>query len=130
MARLIKLLITISVIILMTSCAAQYEKYYVFDKIDSQNIQQCVTYCQTSKDRCLSRCQSNGSLCKKDAVFSAKSNDKRYPLMSVDSDLVFDPAQCLEMQCDCDRDYRACYQLCGGVVKTLKRCIANCPKGT
>lgn len=32
--------------------------------------------------------------------------------------------------CECDDEYRACYELCGGKVKVATHCVVNCFKMT
>jgi len=114
-------------IFLLNACVAEYETYYVFDSMPTENISQCVNYCQKTKDKCSQSCSKGISLCKKDHNLQAEPGDSSYLNNNEVTNLVFDPVQCVEMSCDCDRDYRACYQMCGGTIQTKKRCIANCP---
>lgn len=119
-------------ILLLTSCAAQYETYYVFDNIKGENNEQCVKYCQSSKLKCANTCRNNGEFCKKSTNSSAKLEDQSYLKDIAIKDevsfqeLTYNSIQCTEISCDCERDYRACYQMCGGTIHIKKRCIANC----
>lgn len=130
-----KLFIIISVF-LLASCAAKYEKYYEFQVPKTKPIEQCVQICQKTKDNCSKMCTNDSQLCKKNQMKQAELaydsyvREMRVAGNGINRDLnsFYDPLQCSKISCDCERDYRACYKMCGGEVIVKQRCVANCPE--
>lgn len=131
---IIRNLIACFFILLLAGCAAKYEKYYEFKVPASAEGEQCIETCNKTKQNCQNMCTNDTSLCQKNMMLQAKLEygdyikEKRTEGSQINRDLnsFYDPLQCSKISCDCDRDYRACYRMCGGKVKVKKRCIANC----
>ncbi len=119
----------------LVACSAKYETYYEFDDTSKVNVQECVSYCKLTKEKCINQCVANGDLCQKAPNNSANLTKSDYvkdiqvneDALPENSALTYDPLQCVSTQCDCDNDYRTCYQMCGGKVRKKERCMANCP---
>jgi len=135
MKIIIKQFILFCLILTLASCSAKYEKYYEFDFSPNKDSKQCIAQCVKTKTRCTSLCTNNDVLCKKNSTLQAQLEYQSYVkektveggTINRDLDSYYAPLQCSKISCDCEADYRACYQMCGGVVKVKQRCIANCP---
>lgn len=110
--------------LMMFGCAPTYETYYEYKDIKSGEFANCVSYCKVAKDTCLQKCHRQQSMCgthaKSDLIDGLSKPH-------ADSTLNLYVQQCQESACDCDSDYRACYEMCGGKVIKKERCISNCP---
>lgn len=93
----------------LVGCSAKYETFYEYNAPQNDDVQNCVSYCKISLERCQKYCPKSLGLC-------SNSHETLYM------------TQCEERPCECDKDYRACYQMCGGKVIKKERCIANCDK--
>lgn len=119
---------------LLAACSAKYETYYEYKEPASESANICVQQCQLSKNRCQKMCTNDDSLCQKNALMQAQLEYKKYinqqltagTTASRDLNSFYDPLQCAKTSCDCQQDYKACFQLCGGIIKVKQRCIANC----
>lgn len=109
---------------IVAGCAPTYETYYEYSEDKSGEFVNCVSYCKITKDNCLHKCKQNQDIC----GVHAKSDlmDGLSKPHSV-STLNLYVQQCQDVSCDCDADYRACYEMCGGKVIKKERCISNCP---
>jgi hypothetical protein len=132
--KLLKKYLFILGVILLAGCSAKYEKYYTYEFPPSEDGKQCIQQCMKTKDRCLSLCTNDQDLCHKNSWLQADKEYQRYVKerqlvgRSINRDMnsFYDPLQCSKVSCDCESDYRACYRMCGGVVKVGKRCVAHC----
>ncbi len=121
-------------LILLSGCQKVYETQYDFNQPANETGQQCITKCQRIKAICQKNCQGSVEACLKRAKDKALADYANYAndrqekglLVTKDSNSFYDPLQCSEEICRCDNDYRACYELCGGVIQAKQVCIKNC----
>ncbi len=136
MKKIIQTFIYIFFIFSLMACPAKYEKYYEFDFAPNAKGKQCVEQCVKTKEQCSRLCTNDDALCKKNSTLQAQLEYSNYVnekmveggTINRDLDSYYAPLQCSKVSCDCEADYRACYQMCGGVVKVKKRCVAHCPE--
>ncbi len=125
------------VIFMLAGCGARYQMVYTFFPPHSGGGQACVKQCERSKANCHALCEANDTDCEINAKDQAQREYERYVKQKKiegaeimrDLKSFYDPLQCSKTSCDCEEDFRACYQMCGGKVKHEKRCIANCGDG-
>lgn len=107
-------------VVLLYGCSPKYQIEYLFESPTSEVGRQCIELCQRSQKQCQHLCENKANLCEK-TEFNQDVNG------NASLKTFHDPLQCDNTPCDCQKDYRACYALCGGIIKTEQRCIANCP---
>ena len=135
MRKILKSLSFLCLVLALFACSAKYEKYYEFSYEPNTQSKQCIEQCVKTKSKCLSLCTNDDELCKKNSTLQANLEYNNYvkekmiegKTINRDLDSYYAPLQCSKVSCDCEADYRACYQMCGGVVKMKKRCVAHCP---
>ena len=130
----LKLLLAVITAITMMACSSVYDTQYRYQKPSSESGKQCIVQCQQTKNTCQQLCQNDSPLCKARARERARQDFNEYvsqrkiagkPIVR-DLDSFYDPLQCASPTCNCEADYRACYQMCGGQVVAEKKCVANC----
>ena len=136
MLKIITKILFISIIVLLAACSAKYEKYYEFDVPKAQDGAKCVQICHETKTNCSKMCNNDTQLCQRNQLDHATIAYQSYikerkvegDVINRDLNSFYDPLQCSKVSCDCERDYRACYKMCGGKVITKQRCVENCPE--
>lgn len=119
--------------LLVVACGPVYKTEYRFIAPAEPQAQSCVSQCETDQRQCRAsadlQAEHHQQRCERDA--------------SADYELCFTRAgndqernRCQRKSCSasadddkqlCEADHRACYQGCGGVVKTDQVCTFNCP---
>ena len=116
------------VLALSAGCASNYETIYHYSPPVSERGQQCVAQCDQANDSCQRLCY--GASCQADAKEQAQTAYDEYTAqqqmdgLSVTRNLAsfYDTRQCKALaSCQCEPEYRACYQLCGGQVSASGR---------
>ncbi len=121
---------------LLAGCSATYETYYEFESVSNVDVQNCISYCTINKNHCHKLCRGNEKLCNKSEINEANIEISGYVKDKQDKNItseneannVLHTLQCDNAACDCDKDHRICYKMCGGKVIKKERCIANCPE--
>lgn len=129
-----KRLTIIFFLVLLSGCQKVYETQYNFNQPTSEVGQQCITKCQRIKAVCEKNCQGGIDACLKRAKAKSLADFDRYAKdrqekglpITKDSNSFYNPLQCSDEFCQCDGDYRACYELCGGDVEAKQVCVKNC----
>lgn len=118
----------------LCSCQKVFETHYDYTSPVAESGQQCITQCQRVRDVCKRHCGVNPELCiknekakslKKYSSYVKERRRKGLPVTK-DSNYFYNPLQCSKELCQCDSDYRACYELCGGQVHERQVCVKNC----
>lgn len=126
-------LFTVICLVLLSGCQKVYETQYDYNQPVAETGRQCVTQCQRAKAVCEKHCQDPAA-CKKQAktkaledyaLYVSAQEQKGLPVTK-DSNSFYNPLQCSQELCQCDSDYRACYELCGGTISSRQVCIKNC----
>lgn len=120
----------------MVACSSVYDTSYSYQSPVSQSGKQCTVQCLQTKNSCQQLCQNDSPACKARARERARLDYNDYVSsqniagkpVTRDLNSFYDPLQCASPSCNCEADFRACYQLCGGQVKEEKTCVANCPR--
>lgn len=123
---LIKLVSLIMIAWSLSGCfSPQYQVVEHFEIPEAK--QDCSKNCQKSKERCRDWARHTYEQCiqtKIDKQMSDRANNIRgrtrseYPQITC--------GNLSDLEAICQRDYRACYELCGGQIKTERICVAHC----
>ncbi len=115
-------------LLLLSACGPQFKTRYTYTPPHSEDGAGCVNNCETIKRLCIERENSNQRECEQrsqDEVHDCESHTRwsegREPKWYECSGEV-----CTSTLEGCDEEYRACYENCGGTVKAITECVANC----
>lgn len=113
-----------------------YETETQWSAPSGEKAKNCVSLCQKSREQCSYLCKKADDDCQLNnqnqaqKEYDAYVSQQNYSGLPITRDLnsFYDPLKCTHQSCQCEEDYRVCYQLCGGKVTDKKRCVANCDK--
>ena len=134
-AHLLKRIVPVIAIALLTACGSVYKTDYQYVPPNAARGKQCIEQCRQAKtmcrrfvvgeyDRCLLR-QRNAARFRYDSY----KEQRQTAGLEIDKSLesFADTSVCKQRDSnDCTDDYKACYELCGGKVVPVKRCVARC----
>lgn len=109
-------------------CGPMYDTKYTFSPPRSAEGRSCVFQCEQGKLQCeqienleASRCRDyaerESRRCRDDIRYRENRDPKWYECSSESCSADYER---------CEHMYRACYQSCGGEIKTETTCVANC----
>ncbi len=121
-------------LVVLTGCQKVYQTHYDYSPPNFSRGQQCIEQCALTRDQCYDNCGPDLSTCQARVANEARRAYERYVLeqetlekpIARDLNSFNNPLQCAQEACQCDRDYRACYELCGGRIHKTEVCIKNC----
>lgn len=108
----------------------QYKIVEHFEAPESK--QDCIKKCQNSLKSCQAYSRWLHRECQQ-AKIAAATSVEQSPTSQLKEVLAAcqafsDVSLISELEARCRRDYRACYELCGGQIKDERICIAHCSK--
>ena len=117
----------------ITACGPMYTTTYSYVGPKDTKGQMCVMQCQQSKSLCQRLCSSESENCKSRAMGDARFKYEEYlserrsqgKTAEKNMNSFYDSSEC-GRTCNCDDDYRSCFQLCGGQVIPQTTCTAFC----
>lgn len=107
--------------LLLVGCQPVYQTSYEFVPPEKEKQLTCLKTCSETKNQCEQLCPEIQAACTKQAKMAKQGATVGPNNLNLEQD----PLQCIE-NCGCEKDYRACYRLCGGKIEQKKICIANC----
>ncbi|NKB46862.1 MAG: hypothetical protein GKR77_03665 [Legionellales bacterium] len=107
---------------LLVGCANNYKGAYDFIPPSSESGQTCVANCEVAKVHCEKVCQKDNGECLTRMAEQAQADYEDYLAMQREAGepvtrnkaSFSDNRVCYRRGCDCQIEYRECFQLCGG----------------
>ena len=118
----------------LIACGPVYHTDYTFDPPGSQSGRTCVLQCDNSKLLCDQLTESRYDSCLQRAELQYQSCESR-KIYRIDYESgktkCVENCYCYRESCSrdeetCDKQYRSCYQTCGGKVTSRTYCVSNC----
>lgn len=138
MAKIIRIYFIGLLGLILAGCSAEgtlYNTSYNYLPPASVSGKMCILQCQQAKNSCERACHANNGDCEAQIRKQARYNYSEYvakrramgkPIKKQVDDF-YDASVCNENRpCGCDKDYQACYELCGGQISATKRCTIFC----
>ena len=134
MKSLIRLVVFCAIALAITACGSVYKTTYHYQPPTDAKGQVCTVQCQQSKKLCQRLCNSSHGTCQKQAneqaqrsyaEYVAERQTNKQPIKKKQRDFV-DTSACVQDECECEDEYRSCFQLCGGKAIPQKTCVASC----
>ncbi|MBS0359447.1 MAG: hypothetical protein JSS53_09275 [Proteobacteria bacterium] len=109
----------------LTACSTTPKKSYSFEPPKSPQGQACVMQCQETKNVCDQFCDAEQQNCQTRAKDQAKFDYEQYvaartregkPADRQVTDFYLPNTCAADFTCQCEDDFRACFQMCGGKV--------------
>lgn len=134
MKNVCRSMMTLMILLLLASCVSKYKSVVAYHPPSSKNGQSCVQKCKVTRTNCQSVCHAGETNCDDVAWLRAEDDYDNYlkkqnvegkPVYR-DLSSFYNPLQCDKSACQCEEDFRVCYQMCGGKTSTMKRCVKNC----
>ncbi len=110
-----------------TGCGPMYDTRYTFVPPESQSGRTCTFQCENSKMQCQQIEQMRNDTCEERARIEQQQCQWNMQMQGkkekwYDCGL----SSCSEDTERCESQYRSCFQMCGGTVRSETVCIANC----
>ena len=136
MKSLMRLLALCSLTVAIVACGPVYKTTYTYQPPADPNGQRCTVQCDQSKASCTHLCRVSYDNCSEKSMKAARKKynayvaERRAANQKVDKKLhhFLDDSNCIRTDCDCEEEYRSCFQLCGGKAIPQKTCVASCGK--
>ena len=102
--------------------------------MNTPQFKSCIASCQTRLATCGKLCKNNCPRCKANSRCHTKKHYCKYVheervkggFVARELNSYRDPLKCRKVSCNCQADYSACYQSCGGVIRKQLKVAPTC----
>lgn len=133
-------LLSVLLVLMLCGCGPRYANFYSYQAPDNARGKSCVVKCLEMKQYCEAMAEQSYNIClqrvdsnKKITTVNTRDmygNINTQTTTSEHADNYIGNYECQNNKSNqintCLLDYNACFQLCGGVVNNITKCVANC----